>query len=72
MSWPNDMSTLVTEELNSTELWMVKEQMKAGHFKMVRDTGFADFSVFIIELVNGEQYRIENFFDEVSSVEKIE
>jgi len=71
MAWPNDMERLVTDDITITELWMVRERMKAGHFKVIKDSGFAEFSSFVVELNSGEQYEIDEFVDEVLSVTKV-
>lgn len=74
MAWPDKLE-YINSNLNTTELWILKERMEANNGEnwfVFESTGFAEFSKFTIEFLDtGEQFEFEEFVELVSSVKKL-
>lgn len=69
MAWPEKL-TEVKSNLNTTELWMLKEQMDSNCYNCKLVSMFDEYSEFIVE-VHGEKYRFTEWHETVSSVDSI-
>ena len=59
MAWPTDLNN-ISSNMNTTELWALKEQMEAHDYHCDNFTGFAEYSSFDVTLL-GIVYKFTEF-----------
>lgn len=74
MAWPENLES-ISGNLNTTELWILKERMESGKAKwsVTKSSGFAEYSEFVAVFEDtGERFKIEAFVETIDSVTKLE
>ena len=57
--------------LNTTEWWIVREALISGDFEQLSGSGFAEYYEFTIRLAGGDEYKIGEMCETVSSCMKL-
>jgi hypothetical protein len=71
MAWPDKLD-FIRSELNTSELWVLKERMADdSNWLVVESSTFAEFGEFVVEFNSGERYQFTEVFELIDSVKKL-
>lgn len=71
MAWPEDLNS-INSNLNTTELWMLKEKVESGNCTITNVGGMDALGTFEIVLPGGERYRCTEWYELIDSIERIQ
>ena len=70
MAWPDDLNN-INSNMNTTELWALKEQMESQDWTTNVISSFAEYTTWTMT-IHGTEYKFTEFYEMINEIFRLE